>query len=155
MGYNWYKKTVKCDCGSMYCSSATSSTCGNETIYARACMAELGVRFQNQNCYLSSMISPGDILICINNYQLMADLLAVPMRIGGEYKVDAVRQCPCGVIYVDIGLSISQKYDIVCDACSRRFNDGIWWFDAKRFRKKPDAAQERKEANEAFKISLN
>jgi hypothetical protein len=101
------------------------------------------------------MISPGDILICINNYQLMADLLAVPLKIGGEYKVDAVRLCPCGVIYVDIGLSISQKYDIVCDACSRRFNDGIWWFDAKRFQKKPNAIQEVKLANEVLRYSPN
>ena len=102
------------------------------------------------------MITVGDTLICVNNNSLMPDLLSCPLKLKGEYKAMAIRQCPCGVVYVDIGLSISaQKYDIVCDTCTRRFNDGIWWFDANRFQKKPDVRQEIAIANEVLKYCPN
>ncbi|HLI93230.1 MAG TPA: hypothetical protein VKU83_06460 [Puia sp.] len=102
------------------------------------------------------MITVGDILICTNNGQLQPDLLACPLILTREYEVIAMKRCRCGVVYVDIGLSLSaEKFDIVCDACARRFNDGIWWFDVKRFKKKPNPRQEVQQANEVLRYIPN
>jgi len=102
------------------------------------------------------MITVGDILICINNSQLPPDLLSCPLMLHREYEVMGMKKCRCGQVYIDIGLSISaQKYDIVCDACQRRFNDGIWWFDIKRFKKKPNAFPELQLSNEVLRFIPN
>lgn len=97
------------------------------------------------------MFSLGDTITCINDSRLGPDLLACPLRMGMDYRVQAMKLCKCGQVYVDIGLSLSSDhYDVVCDACSRRFNDGIWWFDANRFAKKRTTQATARKAKPAY-----
>jgi|GEM_PF-4905302 len=101
------------------------------------------------------MITVGDTLICIDVRQHPADLLAVPLRIGKEYKCLGIRQCACGAVFIDVGLSLRQEdYHIVCN-CQRKQIDGIWWFAVERFQKKPNARQEVVLAGEVLKYCPN
>ena len=83
--------------------------------------------------YFRLMFSLSDKIVCVNNSNLPDDILACPLILGVKYEVCGLKRCPCGHIFVDVGLSIArERYDVVC-ACKRRMQDGTWWFDAKRF----------------------
>jgi hypothetical protein len=80
------------------------------------------------------MFSLSDTIICVNNSPLDSDLLACPLVLGQSYEVMGLKKCRCGVVYVDIGLSLSiDNYHVKC-ACGKRYIDGTWWFSAARFR---------------------
>ena len=80
------------------------------------------------------MIQLGQTILCINNHTLRTDILRCPLVMGMEYSVHGLRQCRCGAIFVDVGITLDrERYDVVC-RCGRLYDDGTWWFDVKRFR---------------------
>jgi hypothetical protein len=84
--------------------------------------------------YFQPMIQLGQTILCINNRTLRTDILCCPLLIGSDYRVQALRQCRCGAIFVDVGISLDrERFQVIC-GCQVVYDDGIWWFDVKRFR---------------------
>jgi hypothetical protein len=80
------------------------------------------------------MISLSQLILCVNNVTLRTDILRCPLTLGTEYRVQGLKRCHCGAIFVDVGITLDRaRYDVVC-RCGRLYDDGTWWFDVKRFR---------------------
>jgi hypothetical protein len=80
------------------------------------------------------MIQLSLIVICVNNVTLRTDILRCPLMLWTEYRVEGLKRCACGAIFVDVGITVDrERYDVVCQ-CGRIYNDGTWWFDVRRFR---------------------
>jgi hypothetical protein len=80
-------------------------------------------------------------LICINTSAVPTDEMKVPLIMNACYPEQASRTCTCGVKYVDVGFRLDPaRYFITC-GCGRKMQDGIWWFDAKRFRRPEQSTQ--------------
>lgn len=108
--------------------------------------------------YLPCMIQLGQTILCVNNRTLRTDILRCPLRIGTDYRVQGLRQCRCGAIFVDVGISLDrERFQVVC-GCQAVYDDGIWWFDVKRFRPGREAflwQKERPELSELPELRRN
>jgi len=76
----------------------------------------------------------GDDIVCIRTHEEGA------FKEGDVFKCKALKieSCKCKCVIVDIGISNSYGFGAItiCRICSSEMNeDGIWWFDASRFRK--------------------
>jgi hypothetical protein len=93
------------------------------------------------------MITLGQTILCINNRTLRTDILRCPLVMGTEYRVQGLRQCRCGAIFVDVGISLDrERFQVVC-GCQAVYDDGTWWFDVKRFRPVKEAFLWQKDRN--------
>jgi len=100
-------------------------------------------------------IKVGDVVICINNVTLPGQNPALglpPLRIGGEYVVQAINKCPCGEIKYDIGLPSVRTQTCRCER--NVLNDPIWWCAAERFVKKQTLQEQIEEAVESENFEL-
>jgi hypothetical protein len=80
------------------------------------------------------MISLSQLILCVNNRTLKTDILRCPLTRGTEYRVQGLKRCRCGAIFVDVGITLDRvRFQVVC-GCGRLYDDGTWWFDVKRFR---------------------
>ena len=94
------------------------------------------------------MIQLGQTILCVNNRTLRTDILRCPLLIGTEYRAQGLRQCRCGAIFVDVGISLDrERFQVVC-GCQTVYDDGTWWFDVKRFRPHADVFLWQKERPE-------
>jgi hypothetical protein len=80
------------------------------------------------------VIHLSQLILCVNNVTLRTDILRCPLTLGTEYRVQGLKRCACGAIFVDVGITLDrERFEVVC-ACRRVYDDGTWWFDVKRFR---------------------
>ncbi len=86
----------------------------------------------------NNKIKVGDVVICINNGNIgVGEYLNPPLKINGEYVVQAINICPCGSIKYDVGLTRGCEMIQLCVGCTRKVHgDSIWWCNPKRFIKK-------------------
>ena len=105
----------------------------------------------------SKNIKVGDVVICINNGRLPGQSLNLgkpPLRINGEYVVQAINACVCGRVRYDIGLQL-QTNSLTCNCGRETIGESIWWCAAERFVKKQTLQEQIEEAieNENFELA--
>lgn len=74
----------------------------------------------------------GDKVVCLTDHYT-TDRKQTVFK-GNIYIVKGMTTCSCGLIAIDIGLSLCENEYTECD-CGNKFNDGIWWFHNRRFTK--------------------
>ncbi len=91
----------------------------------------------------------GDIAICVKVGPLAHSLSHIPgecppLRLNGEYIVQDVTSCRCGLQTLDVGIA-SSSGNWVCTKCGRATTgEPIWWCFSGRFIKKDMRTEEEK-----------
>ena len=83
-------------------------------------------------------IKVGDTIICINAGMVPGAIhTPPPLKLNGEYILQAINVCACGTTTYDIGIAHPIKGVLYCNGCSRETsNEPIWWCATERFVKK-------------------
>ena len=76
----------------------------------------------------------GDIVIC----KLVGGIyprqtVCPPLSLNAEYIVKGVNLCPCGELYIDVGI-FDKQHNCICGRVT--LNETVWWCSVKRFVKK-------------------
>jgi hypothetical protein len=78
----------------------------------------------------------GQKVVCIKAGPiiLIPGVLHPPLILGAIYTILGIRNCPCGNVVVDVGLSSEYQTLEMCSKCGRiEQPTPIWWVGAKRF----------------------
>lgn len=76
-------------------------------------------------------------LLCIYAAPTATDEMKPPIREGLLYPAKQLLKCPCGETFVDVGYRLDPDLHHITCNCGKKYYDGIWWLDLKRFRQ-PD-----------------
>jgi len=76
----------------------------------------------------------GDKVLCLTDHCTNNDDTKQYIFKGNYYIVRGMQKCTCGLIAVDIGLSLASNEYTDCD-CDKTFKNGTWWFHNTRFTK--------------------